>query len=52
MFVISIESFVPKLLNVFKPQVSEIYHTIEDVYISDCEMIIMVHDLVHKRIHF
>jgi hypothetical protein len=51
MFVISFESFAPKLLNVFKPQVSKINHIIEDAYISDCEMI-MVHDLVHKWIHF
>jgi hypothetical protein len=47
MFVISFESFAPKLLNVFKPQVSEIYHTIKDAYTSDYEAI-MVHGLVHK----
>jgi hypothetical protein len=47
MSVISLESFAPKLLNVFKPQVSEIYHIIKDAYINDCEMI-MVHDLVHR----
>jgi hypothetical protein len=51
MFIISFANFAPKLLNVFKHQVSEIYHIIKDVYTSDCEMI-MVHDLVHKWIHF
>jgi hypothetical protein len=51
MFVISFKSFVQKRLNVFKPQMSKIYHAIEDVYTSDCEMI-MVHDLVHGWIHF
>jgi hypothetical protein len=50
-FIISFKSFDPKLLNVFKPQVLDIYHIIEDVYTSDCEMI-MVHDLVHRWIHF
>jgi hypothetical protein len=47
MFVISFESFVRKLLNVFKFQVLEIDHTIEDAYTSDYEMI-MAHDLVHR----
>jgi hypothetical protein len=47
MFVISFKNFAPKLLNVFKPQVSKIYHTMEDAYTNDCEMI-MLHDLVHR----
>jgi hypothetical protein len=51
MFVISFESFVQKRLNVFKPQMLQIYHIIEDVYTSDCEMI-MAHDLIHRWIHF
>jgi hypothetical protein len=43
MFIITFKSFDPKLLNVFKPQVSNVYHITKDVYTSDYEMI-MVHD--------